>query len=387
MLNSPNGRVAWEEVTKGVNLPAESRTRWYSKYQCYVVLLENWGSIRRLLLHMAHAPHVKKARKSLATQLDFVLEDALSIMSDGNIIDVPLTGEQLSRLELVTMVEAAQTLVWFCYSLEGDGFLFPFANRMQSMVTQALRNFTAGHHPRLTAVAESIATEVLESHPQLGVPRALLLQACRDYGRVRVEPVRLYWRTNVIEAERFKASWAIAKASEIICPDILHRSYLPLERRAQLVAKLYAIAADPQCAGLRLSGGVDVPRLVDEIPALVLEVSHDNLPHNHPPLPSILQLGVHPGDGDGVTVVQAADALRDWWRARVKAKSIPHWCALAGRFMTLTPSSAMAERAFSLIQALVDDRQETMLTDGQELGVKTRYNTLRRSAERSLVET
>jgi hypothetical protein len=62
----------------------------------------------------------------------------------------------------------------------------------------------------------------------------------------------------------------------------------------------------------------------------------------------------------------------EWWRRHKKA--LPHWFAMARHCFHLCPSSAAAERVFSLMKATFGDQQDMALEDGMETTLMVQYN-------------
>ena len=65
------------------------------------------------------------------------------------------------------------------------------------------------------------------------------------------------------------------------------------------------------------------------------------------------------------------DAL-DWWQHNSRA--LPHWSAAAKKALLVQPSSAAAERAFSLLANSCNDRQQNALEDYVETSIIIQYN-------------
>lgn len=77
-------------------------------------------------------------------------------------------------------------------------------------------------------------------------------------------------------------------------------------------------------------------------------------------------------DDDGNACIDA------WWNdAEVDC---PHWFETAKQVMILQPSSAAAERIFSMLKAIMGDQQQARAKeDYQEAAIMTRYNELQRA--------
>jgi len=62
----------------------------------------------------------------------------------------------------------------------------------------------------------------------------------------------------------------------------------------------------------------------------------------------------------------------DWWRKN--GTKFPAWRAAAKKIFTIAPTSAAAERVFSLLNGAVSDRQEGLLDDHLEAMLLLRFN-------------
>jgi hypothetical protein len=65
--------------------------------------------------------------------------------------------------------------------------------------------------------------------------------------------------------------------------------------------------------------------------------------------------------------------LQDWWQAN--AELLPGWAQAVRMVLTLTPSSAAAERVFSMMKSMFKKEQECLLTDAIEAAIGLRYNS------------
>lgn len=77
---------------------------------------------------------------------------------------------------------------------------------------------------------------------------------------------------------------------------------------------------------------------------------------------------------DGVTLNSEDEKVR-WWAAH--CETLPHWSALVKQLLLIHPSSAAAERVFSLLSSL-SSQQESALEDYIETSVMIRYNSSQR---------
>ena len=62
----------------------------------------------------------------------------------------------------------------------------------------------------------------------------------------------------------------------------------------------------------------------------------------------------------------------DWWKQ--SAVVLPHWATIARKVLAVQPSSAAAERAFSLLNSGFSDQQDNSLQDYIEASVMLRFN-------------
>ena len=66
-----------------------------------------------------------------------------------------------------------------------------------------------------------------------------------------------------------------------------------------------------------------------------------------------------------------ADPL-EWWK--LNASELPYWSSAARKVLVLQPSSAAAERVFSLLKASFSDQQDSSLQDYIEASLMLQYN-------------
>ena len=62
----------------------------------------------------------------------------------------------------------------------------------------------------------------------------------------------------------------------------------------------------------------------------------------------------------------------EWW-SRNK-QDLPHWSSVAQKFLLLQPSSAAAERVFSILSSSFSDQQQNSLEDYVEASVMLQCN-------------
>jgi len=81
------------------------------------------------------------------------------------------------------------------------------------------------------------------------------------------------------------------------------------------------------------------------------------------------ELATYLANAEGVD--PSVDCL-DWWRQN--AVILPAWAAAAKKVLVVEPSSAAAERAFSLLNSTFGDKQDNSLKNYIETSIMIRYN-------------
>ena len=84
--------------------------------------------------------------------------------------------------------------------------------------------------------------------------------------------------------------------------------------------------------------------------------------------PTYLTLAYH------TAALEDGQDILQWWAERAKNKQIPAWRMFARNVFSLQPSSAAAERVFSILRSMVDDSQRRVLSDLLEATCMRRYN-------------
>ena len=70
-------------------------------------------------------------------------------------------------------------------------------------------------------------------------------------------------------------------------------------------------------------------------------------------------------------IAQDLDPL-EWWK--LNTSSLPNWSLAARKVLLVQPSSAAAERVFSLLKASFGDQQDSSLQDYVETSLMLQYN-------------
>ena len=87
------------------------------------------------------------------------------------------------------------------------------------------------------------------------------------------------------------------------------------------------------------------------------------------------ELPLYLAAADGVTVTCENDKLT-WWASH--KETLPHWASLVKTLLLIQPSSASAERAFSLLTNGFSSQQERALEDYLEACVMIQYSSAKR---------
>ena len=72
------------------------------------------------------------------------------------------------------------------------------------------------------------------------------------------------------------------------------------------------------------------------------------------------------------SIADVAAKKVEWWRQH--AERLPHWAKAVKLVLLVQPSSASAERVFSLLRTAFSDQQEGALQDYIEASVMLQYN-------------
>ena len=88
------------------------------------------------------------------------------------------------------------------------------------------------------------------------------------------------------------------------------------------------------------------------------------------------ELPLYIAAAERVSVACEEGKVTTWWAAH--RDTLPHWCALVQKLLLIQPSSAAAERVFSLLASAFTSQQDSALQDCLEASVMLRYNKAKR---------
>jgi len=252
---------------------------------------------------------------------------------------------QLLRCELAMNMDAFLPFVNATFVLEGDGILcFAVTDKLEELDLHVAAARAGGYGvPNTVAVAQ----DIVRTH------QGHLLQPAQDQAvaalvaeqLLKVEPsFKFYDDRKVTLKEQFD----IFEACRVFDPT--RAGYLQGLSANDVAAKLSLFP---------FFSAAEVQLLVNHWPGYLVYVN------GHPPVL-----------GDQGEVPYEA-----WWTAAGRAGHLV-WFEAAQKVMILTPSSAAAERVFSMLKALIGDNQQAnALEDYQQTSIMLHYNQLQRYKE------
>ena len=139
LFHSYRAKLAWKDLT-GRKAKSYSETRWWSKWEVYKQLLEQFGDVPRFLQETA----TEKIAPNIVRQLQDLLSDPESLVN--------------LKLELAVTIDVGEHFVKATYFLEGDGPLVFSCYEKLKAVAEACQ---APYFPNVHAVVAAIVNEDL----------------------------------------------------------------------------------------------------------------------------------------------------------------------------------------------------------------------------------
>ena len=137
LFHSNRAKLAWKDLT-GQKSKSYSETRWWSKWEVYKQLLEQFGDVPRFLQEAA----ADKIAPNIVPQLQDLLSDPESLVN--------------LKLEIAVIIDFGEHFVKATYFLEGDGpLVFSCYEKLQA-VAEACQ---APYFPNVRAVVAAIVNE------------------------------------------------------------------------------------------------------------------------------------------------------------------------------------------------------------------------------------
>ena len=228
---------------------------------------------------------------------------------------------QKLRLELAALVDAGVHFVNATYYLEGDGPLIFTCYERLSAVTQAV---AVDNYPNTTAVAWEIASG-----------NAVQFNRLMAQAKACIQPGLQFFQQKF--SVQFHDTVRAFKAARLACP-VQVQTLNPTARSLEELRN-FPFVSD-----------TTISNLAQELPLYL-------------------------GAAEGVTVTCEEDKV-SWWASH--KLTLPHWSSLVRALLLIQPSSASAERAFSLLTNAFCSQQDSALQDYLEASIMLRYNNAKR---------
>ena len=244
--------------------------------------------------------------------------------SRGHLLEVVNNPQKFQdlRLELAALIDAGVHFVSATYYLEGDGPLIFSCYERLSAVSHAV---AVDHYPNTSAVAREIAGGDAALYSQL----ILQAKAC-------IKPGLQFYQQKF--SGQFHAIVRAFKAPRLCCPAQV-QSLNPTAESLDEFRNFPFINDDTKIANL-----------AEELPTYLAAA-------------------------DGVTVTCEEDKVARW---AAHADTLPHWSSLFKMLLLIQPSSASAERAFSILANSFNAQQDRTLQDYLEACAMLQYNNDKR---------
>ena len=232
-------------------------------------------------------------------------------------LQIPQTNSKL-QVEIAATVDWGEPFVKACYDLEGDG---PLALQCYDRVDRVLASIATENIPNVRAVVEKL-TKQPPSHPHH--------EQWITYARNCVKDGIKYFKHQL--ETNLKTPLQIFKCCRLFSPQKV-REMIPT-----------SLSVNESLTCVPFFDNNERQHLLNELPTYLSE---------------------------------AADVDRDfdqlhWWR--LHATTLPHWSAAAKKMILIQPSSAAAERVFSLLKVSFGEQQEMALQDYVEASIMLQYN-------------
>ena len=273
--------LMWKELT-GRKPKSYSETRWWSRWEVYKQLMEQFGDVQRFIDDMV--------REKVAPQTSRQLADFFADLN--KVISL--------KLELAALIDVGEVFVKATYVLEGDGPLVLSCFETLQGVCNACQNV---HLPNVHAVAVAI----VDADPAQNVA-ALEQEAKRS-----VQPA-IEWFLRKFNVE-LHDTLSTFKAARIMCP-------VTVQWLRPTPANVEALRQFPF-----LDSNDVINDLVTEMPKY-LAAAQD------------------------VIMACEEDKVK-WWRQQ--SDNLPHWSSAVMKVLLVQPSSAAAERVFSILNSSFND--------------------------------
>lgn len=325
MSQSNIARQEWKELV-GKSAKTKSMVRWGSEYSVARDIMINFGSVEDLIgIDREFAANLRQDLRRILS-VDVVNENGLS-------------SKDSFRLELAAFNDIGEHIFSFVYDYEGDGFLSPFVYDKMVSVQTELTSIVINHDEmkcrNIMAVARQIAgdNEARKAH--------LIQMACDKGAAARDKFIDKFSNPN---GSCFRVM-QIYKGLTLLQP-----KYMRSLPQAEIRARIHTLCQH-------------VP-LFSQIPNFEQRLTDESVRY-------IELANQHRFDGTD------PHELAHWWT--LMRGDLPEWSIVVSCAVLLVPSSAGAERVFSMITSMFDDDQDGALEDYKEASLMLRYNTIWRN--------
>ena len=220
------------------------------------------------------------------------------------------------KVEIAAVIDAGKPFVQATYKLEGDG---PVAVECYEIISSLSVSVRMENYPNVQAIAKSIASG-----------KADVQQRWMRYAKSCIKPALDYYKEH-LNADLMSIPMKAFKAARLFSPLILQKTKPECTALTDLLA--FPFITESTLAALK----EEFPRYA----AIVEDVSNE-------------------------------DTVLDFWRNN--SKSLPKWAEAASKGLLCQPSSAAAERVFSIMKHSFGDQQLSSLEDYLEASIILQYN-------------
>lgn len=243
------------------------------------------------------------------------------------LLDIIANSEAKLKIEIAATVDAGEPFVKKTYSLEGDG---PLVVTAYDSITELENCARLVYMPNVIRIASDLAAMIDPDQPDLDEQQHL--QQWQDYACQCIQPGFNYFLDTFASADNLSHPMCCFKAARLVDP--------------RKVNDLMPTVADiKELGNFPFIKDNDLDELILELPAYMAASN-----------------GI---DNDSIDIL-------DWWKRHEKL--LPCWSREARKLFLCQPSSAAAERAFSLLNASFNDQQELALEDYIEASLMLQYN-------------
>ena len=221
------------------------------------------------------------------------------------------------KIEIAATVDWGEPFVKACYHLEGDG---PLVFDCFETIDQVIAGVNAEHTPNVDAIAQFVSNGSMST-----------CQQWIKYSRSCIQPGLDYFFRQM--GSTLKNSVEIFKGCRLFSPNKIHIMKPTAAAVEDALSPIPFLKCKERLDGLKSELASYLSRAADTDP-------------DFPPL--------------------------EWWQRN--AKDLPNWSASCAMVLLIQPSSAAAERVFSILKASFGEQQDLSLQDYIEASLMLQYN-------------